>query len=152
MAKEDEITPLTVGLVRAKIDGSLRHPVNGKYIQNLLNSALRLMIEFRALRKLGDSYPSDPDNILRRSLVYDQRACEIYHGHVVLADTIWEDHADIRAREEIPSTAFRVSGEQFYINNLPPVPVIRCDANIPEEDLPELKKGYVLIDPYYKVL
>lgn len=152
MTKVELITPQSVELVRARIDGSLKHPVNGKLMEEFLDGALQSMIGFRVQKKQGGSYPPNPDSISQRELVYGQRACEIYKGCVVLAHDIWEDHDDIRARGEIPPTEFRVSGEQFYVKNLPPVPIIRCDATVPEQDLSGLKKTYVLIDPFYKVL
>lgn len=152
MSKAELITPQLVEFVRSKIDGSLKHPINGEIFKEFLDGALQSMIGLRFQKKRGEFYPSDPDNIEQRYLVYGQRACEIYKGRVILARDIWEDHDDIRAREEIPAGDFRVSGEQFFVRNLPPVPIIRCDATVPKEDLQVLKKDHVLIDPFYKVI
>jgi hypothetical protein len=148
----ESITPEMVEFVREKIDGSLSHPALGKIMEDLFNTAIQSMIGFRVQRELGASYPANPDNLQQREIVYDQRSCEIYKGNVFVAQDIWESHNDIRARGEIPPTESRVSGQCFYVKNLPPVPVIRCDESVPEQDLPELKKRYVLIDPNYKVL
>jgi len=152
MPKAELITSQQVEFVRSKIDGGLRHPINGAFFKELLNVNLQLMITWRVQKKQERFYPPDPDSVEGRDLVYGQLACEIYKGSVYLAHNIWEDHDDIRAREEIPEREFRVSGEQFFLWGLPRVPVIRCDASVPQNDQPKLKGRYVLIDPFYKVL
>ena len=142
------VTPQTVEHARSIIQGSLTHPVNGEFIIASLNLDIQSMRGWRILRRQGER----PDNPPQGRLVYDQRACEIYRGRVILARDIWEDHNDMRARAEVPPREFRVSGELFYIRDLPKVPVIRCDRVPSNEDLQTLKQEYVLIDPSYKML
>jgi hypothetical protein len=152
MVKTELISSQQVEYVKSMVVSNLQHPLNGELFKQLLDRDIQSMIGFRVQRKQGSTYPSDPDSIQGRGLVHGQLACEIYKGEVILARNIWEDHDDIRARKEIPERDFRVSGEQFFLRNLPQVPIIRCDTPVPKDDLSKLKKGHVLLDPFYKVL
>jgi hypothetical protein len=62
MAKA-EFTPQEVEQVRGVLKGNLSHPVNGSYFKDILDSNLQSMIGMRTSRKLGGSYPADPDGL-----------------------------------------------------------------------------------------
>jgi len=145
--------PTEVEIVRLKIAKALADPVNGAMFREKLNVSIQSIIGGRVIRKCGFLSSAEDLSASRgESLIYNQRACEIYRGKVFLARNIWEDHSDIRTREEIPIWEFRVSGEQFFVKNLPSVPVIRCDGKVPEQDRPRLNKNYVLLDAEYNLI
>lgn len=150
MTKET-VTPQDVERARSIIRGSLEHPVNREIILGAINKDISSMMIWRMEKKRGEPYVENPDDLEGR-ITYGQRACEIYGGEVFLARDIWEDHNDIRERGEIPAREFRVSGELFFLRDIPEVPIIRRCATPYDEDIQALRPNYVLMNPFYKVL
>lgn len=146
--------PTEVEIVRLKIIRALVDPINGEIFREKLNTSIQSVIGSRILRKCGFLYSAEDHSfsLAEESLVYGQLACEIYQGKVFLGQDKWEDHGDIRTREEIPVWEFRVSGEQFFLKNLPPVPIIRCDGKVSEQDRFWLNQSYVLLDAGYNII
>jgi len=153
MSRESTITSHDIEVVRSKIETNLNHPINGKFFKHELEIQIQRMIGWRIQKQMGyHDYPDDPDSSSDKSMIYNQLACELYRGRIIKAHSIWETHDDLRARGEIPSTDFRVSGDVFFLRNLPQVPVIRCDATPKQSELALYKKQAVLIDYNLKVL
>jgi hypothetical protein len=153
MSKESTITPQAIEATRSRLESSLKDPLNGKFIRKVLDDQIQLMIGWRVQKSLGyHRYPDDPDSSIEKNLVYDQRACQLFQGRIIKGNTIWETHEDIQARGEIPSTAFRVSGDVFYVRNLPHVPIVRCDSTPKQSEIDIYKKQCVLLNYDYTVL
>jgi hypothetical protein len=152
-AEIDDSQPTEVKIVRLKIIRALLDPINGEAFKERLNINIQIVIGGRVFRKCGFLYLAEnSDKAQGESLIYDQRACEIYQGKVFLGQDKWEDHSDIRARGQIPVGEYRVSGELFFMKNLPAVPIIRCDGEVLEQDRACLNKDYVLLDARYNLI
>ncbi len=152
-AEIDDSQPTEVKIVRLKIIRALLDPINGEAFKERLDINIQSVVGGRVFKKCGFSHlVENSDAAQEESLICNQRACEIYKGKVFLGQDKWEDHSDIRVRGQIPVWEYRVSGELFFIKNLPAVPIIRCDGEVPEQDRACLSKDYILLDARYNLI